>query len=801
MPNRARVQSAPLWYWSKMFALAILMLGFALCGDVLSQESKSHVGSRQSALDQQSSDRKIEEDPGTRHAEVTRDQQLFVDLSAERLAKTTTIVRDDYGVAHVSGQTMVEAVFGLAFAQAEDFFWQIEDSYILGLGRYAEVHGPSGLNSDLLNRAFEIAGKSREDFPSIDPEVQRICVAYVNGLNYFLETHPSVKPRLIKRFEPWHVIAFGRQIVLETTFRYTRLHDKYVPRTNDRIWSESGSNAWAIGPQRTKNGSTILLANPHQPWFGFGQMCEVHLHGEQDGINFIGAGLYGSPLPTFGHNHRLGWTLTTNEPDIADVWREEFSDPDNPLNYVRNGRQQQAEEWTETICVRQGKEIQKQRHTFRKTVHGPIVARENDHQFLAANIAGLHDLNRLHQLVQMMRSSNRAEFEAALDCNEFNMMNVLYADADGNIGYYYTGAVPRRADGVDWSQPVPGADPMYDWGELHTPAELPRLVNPSIGYVQNCNSSPFVTTSSENPNPQDFPSYMIEDAGIDRRRAKRSRQILNNRRDFDLEAVSELAFDTTMYWATEQLPQLQAMYAEWHKQEPQVARHLKPYVDHLVDWDGVVTEDSTEATLCEAWYFLMHTNEYPGEELKLEFRNAPKEQIQALGQAAMDLQARFGNWKVPWGKVYRIQRVAPVADFLSLGFSDDAPSFPCLAVPGQLGAVFTQYYSPYLDGLAALFRDLDHRYGVVGTSYLAVWEFHQDNVQGASLVQFGVSGDLDAPHAFDQARLLSERRLKPENFHWADVVKSGKPGYHPADAVEQAAATNAGTTNPDALGS
>ena len=708
-------------------------------------------------------------------------QARFPDLAAERLAKSTIIVRDEYGVAHVSGRNTIEAVFALAYAQAEDFFWQIEDSYILGLGRYAEIHGPTGLNSDLLNRAFEIARKSREDFPKLDQEIQQICIAYANGLNYFLQKHPETRPRLIQHFEPWHVIAFGRQIVLETTFRYTRLHSSFVPRSNERIWSESGSNAWAIGTSRTRNGSTILLANPHQPWFGFGQLCEVHLRGEDDGMNFIGASLYGSPLPTMGHNDRLGWTLTTNEPDIADVWIERFNHPHDPLLYFYNGSYQAADEWTETIRVRRGSKVSEEQHTFRKTRHGPVVAKKNDQEFLSANIAGLHDCNRLHQLLHMMRARNLSQFEAALDLNEFNMMNVLYADADGMIGYYYTGAVPRRKEGFNWSEPVDGTNPKFDWGELHAANEFPRLVNPKIGYLQNCNSSPFVTTSNENPFRAEFADYMIEDADDDRRRAKRSRQVLEESYDFDLEKVSELAFDTTMYWATEQIPKLAALYQAWEAREPQVAKQLKPYVDHLIGWDGVVTADSTQATLCEAWYFEMHSSDYPGEEMLPGFANSPRMQIQALGRAALKLSSRFGDWKVPWEDVFRIQRVEPVADFLQLGFDDKSASLPCLAVPGQLGAIFTQYYSPYVDFPVSLVKKLEKRYGVVGTSYLAVWEFLDGEVRGASLVQFGASGDLDSRHAFDQAELLSERRFKPELFSWDDVANESESSYHPAD--------------------
>lgn len=90
-----------------------------------------------------------------------------------QLAGQVTIYRDSYGTPHVDGQNDEAAIFGFAYAQAEDYFWQIEDNYILALGRYAEVHGTRGLNSDLLNRAFELVPRAKAMFPVLDTELHR----------------------------------------------------------------------------------------------------------------------------------------------------------------------------------------------------------------------------------------------------------------------------------------------------------------------------------------------------------------------------------------------------------------------------------------------------------------------------------------------------------------------------------------------------------------------------------------------------------------------------------------------------
>ncbi|MEX0977956.1 MAG: penicillin acylase family protein, partial [Pirellulales bacterium] len=164
------------------------------------------------------------------------------EAEARLLARGVTIYRDGWGVPHIHGQTDRHVMFGYAYAQAEDFFWQIEDTYILSLGRYSEVHGPKGLNSDLLNRAFEVVPKSRVAYRELEPEYQALCGAFTLGLNYYLATHPETKPRMITHFEPWHVLAFGRQVLLELCFRYTRLSHNYLPRTHPLISTATGSN-------------------------------------------------------------------------------------------------------------------------------------------------------------------------------------------------------------------------------------------------------------------------------------------------------------------------------------------------------------------------------------------------------------------------------------------------------------------------------------------------------------------------------------------------------------------------------
>jgi acyl-homoserine-lactone acylase len=706
------------------------------------------------------------------------------------LARRVTIYRDEFGVPHVFGADDESTIFGFGYAQAEDFFWQVEDAYILALGRYSEVHGPQGLNSDLLNRAFEIATRSERDFATLDRASQRLAAAFVAGVNRFLDAHPQTRPRLIRRFEPWHVLAYHRHIGLELAFRLSGLSDDYLPRRNPPAWTATGSNGWAISGVRTASGAPMLLAAPHMPWFGFAQMAEAHLHSagqpgdasaaessEGRPWNFTGAGFYGSPALAMGHNDRLGWTLVTNKPDIADVWRVRFTNPDDPLAYAYDGGWRKAEEWTETVRIWKQHGIEHRKFTFRKTHYGPVVVREHDGAMLCAQISGLFESVPLRQALRMFKARNLAEFKIAMAPMQMLYMNLLYADCDGNTWFLYNARVPRRNPSFDWSQPVDGSDPAAEWLGVHELDELPQSLNPAAGFLQNCNSTPFAVTDGDNPQPERFPPYMVGDGDVRNRRSLRSLELLRGMNKVDFAAWQQAAFDTEVYWARQELPRYAAALEKLKAESPQIAAQAAPYLDHLLAWDGRITAESTAATLCQAWYELLYGQGYPGEQMREQFRYNEAEQLKALVRSAEQLESLHGTWQVPYGELHRIQRIARVADLTDARFDDGAPSLPSLGGHGPMGVAFTQYYSP---SIAIPFVAVQRkRYAMVGTSYLAAWEFAPTGVRGASLVPFGASGDPLSPHYFDQAKLLSERRMKPEHFTEPDVMRHAVRSYHP----------------------
>jgi acyl-homoserine lactone acylase PvdQ len=378
----------------------------------------------------------------------------------------------------------------------------------------------------------------------------------------------------------------------------------------------------------------------------------------------------------------------------------------------------------------------------------------------------------------MAKAKDAVEFRNALSMLQIPFMNVLCADRKGNISYLYGGVIPKRDPAFDWTKPVDGSDPRTAWRGFHSMDELPQLLNPKAGYVQNCNSSPFTTTHADNPDRKLFPAYMIEDANDDKRRAKRSREMLQASDDWTLELLEEAAFDTTLYWAVHEMPKFIGAIEAVKRTDPLLAGRAQPLVDLLQRWDRKITSNSTAATLCTAWFERMYGADYPGESLLPEYVDKPIAQIQALVAAADSLEQNHGDWQVRWGEVHRLQRHPQMTDLFPLPFDDSAPGLPCLGGHGPMGIIFTQYYSPVLN--IPFIETQKKHYALVGATYLAAYEF-SDRFRGATLVNFGENADPKSPHFFDQAELLSSCKLKPEVFHWDDVLANARRTYHPGE--------------------
>ncbi len=569
------------------------------------------------------------------HAHAVANPQNASDNS---VARTVTIYRDTYGVPHVFGRTDASTVFGFAYAQAEDNFWRVEENFINALGRASELYGEKSLDEDRLNRALEIPRLAREEYARLDPHTRLLCDSFAAGFNYYLARHPEARPRLLTKIEPWYTLAFIRYNYYQNGFARDpslRRIDLQTATIENDLKPHTGSNGWVIGPSRSATGHAMLFINPHLPFFGPGQVYEGHVHSDE-GWNFTGYTRFGFPLPYVGHNENGGWVSTDNAADLTDVYMETFDDPARPLAYKYGKEYRLATEHVEEIRVKTAAGLESRNFTMRKTHHGPIIA-ERDGKLLAIRMAKFESDGWLREWYDMTRATSLAALKRAMTPLNMLFGNVMYADRQGNTWYLYNGAVPRRDPHFDWTKPVDGSDPATEWQGYHTINELPQLTNPKTGWMQNCNTTPFLLTSEGNPDPKQFPKYMVQEG--DNPRGAISREILSSESNFTFDEWRRVAFDTRVMNAGKRLPGLLAAL----KEKTAGSSQLREVHDELARWNQRSANDSVAMTLFSLWH-------------ERVTRDANQNQLAALEQVINTLERDFGTWKVAWSEITRLQR-------------------------------------------------------------------------------------------------------------------------------------------------
>jgi acyl-homoserine lactone acylase PvdQ len=695
--------------------------------------------------------------------------------------------------------------FGAAWVQAEEDWPMVERNFVRATGRAAELLGDGSLSDDYIARALEIPRLSREEYERSTPHMRALLDAYAAGFNAYLDAHPEARG-LLERVEPWHTLALIRFKYHQLEFLgYAGFEEEYVDRLMRDGWPGGeegaavtpasttrdlhsgsimrfastlrgpmgdiplGSNEWALGPSRTADGTTMLLVNPHQSFFGVERYVEIHLHSDE-GLVFSGLTRFGFLFPYMGNNARLGWTYTDNSADISDLYVERFDDPAQPLAYRYGDGTRTAESWTESVKIKTDAGTKERTLRFWKTHHGSVVGLDGEGHPLTAKIARLEDGGWFAQLDAMIRAQSLEEFQAAVGQLGIAYMNLMYADADGNIWYLYGSAVPKRDPSFAWREPVDGSDPRTEWGEYHPLADLPQVLNPPSGWLLNTNSSPFVATDSVPFAREGFPPYMIGDEE-NNARAVSSRHVLEGLSGVTFDEFAHAVWDTRLSLADSLMPVLVEEWEALGRGEVRVIpAALAPgapgraavgqAIERLQAWDRRAEIASVETTWfvlgIERWFLDYYRR---GE-------RPPFAHLEALAAVLAGLERDWGRTEVAWGDINRLQR-PPSQD--PDDFSPDLPSVPVAGAPSAAGSVFTFHTETGSTGV---------RYGQHGNSFMKVIEFGP-TVRGRSLLVFGQSGDPDSPHFFDQAELYSDRRFKPAWFTREEVEVNAVESYTP----------------------
>lgn len=668
------------------------------------------------------------------------------------------ILRDTYGVPHIFGKRDVDTAFGLAFANSEDDWVNMQDALLVTRGQMAAVHGKGFAEYDYILQAFRVREFVKEKYDTIAPDVRAIIEAYADGATYVAALHPEKSLMFTLPVTPQDIVAgatfkspffyeFNKQ--LQALFQDARdPKDVAHAAVDTRMASlltgglPIGSNGFAVAPKRSADGATRLCINSHQPWEGQVTWYEAALHSDE-GWNMTGATFPGGPVIFVGHDEAKGWVHTVNRPDLADVYTLEIN-PGNKYQYKFDGQWKDFERGTASIKVKLLGPIS---WTFHRellwSIHGPVFDTPNG--MVAVKFAGYGAVKQIEQWFRMNKAKNLDEFKDAMKVRGVPSLNTLYADKAGNIFYVYCGDFHHRAAGYDWSGSVPGNTSKTLWGDAYPFEALPQITNPESGEITTCNNDPFQNTlSPDNIKREDYDVTMgIEDYMTNR--AYRALETYAADDSITRDEFYAYKYDTEYSMRSHMGHFLQRLADAPEPTDPQT----KKAVDMVKAWNRRADRDNTAAALA-----IIAAEPDMEWDRKGTYDFDP---VEAVQRSAEYLIKHFGKLDVPWGDVMRLRR----------GKVD----LPLDGGPDTLRAI---------EGVA----QPDGTYTANdGDGYFAIVEWLPDGTMNAeSIHQYGAATvDTTSKHYADQAPLFAEKKMKPAWLTEAEVRANLEREYRPGE--------------------
>lgn len=545
------------------------------------------------------------------------------------------IVRDADGVPHIFATTDHDAFYALGYVHAQDRLWQMEMNRRIGAGRLSELLGEATLSIDKFQRTMGYYRTAQGDLAAIEPRSRQALEAYAAGVNQWLAEGHTLPPEFIllgatpEAWQPADSLVWQKMMSWDLAGNYDLelLHQQLaqalgperaaqllpdypadgvnilanlsidpagaatlleIDRTLERNFArggrESGSNNWVIAGSRTESGKPILADDPHlgtsipSIWY----LVEI----QGDTLHAIGSTFPGVPGIVIGHNERVAWGVTNVGPDVQDLYIERIN-PANPNQYEVDGDWEELTIAEETIIIDGAEEPL--RWAARSTRHGPLISDVSDMGLpLALQWTAIQPGDTtIDAFIGLNYAADWEDFTTALEKFVTPSQNFVYADVDGNIGYYAPGHIPIRTTGHDGTLPVPGWTSEYEWQGFIPFSELPHAYNPPEGYIATAN----------NRVVDDAYPYLLGTDWAPPYRAERIVELIermgSNGETISVDDVAAMQADQTSTQVRTLLPFLLSVPANNARQQQAI--------DRLQGFDGVMRMESIAAAIYQAW--------------------------------------------------------------------------------------------------------------------------------------------------------------------------------------------------------
>lgn len=659
-------------------------------------------------------------------AQTSKSDRLKTD---SRPTVPVEILWDSAGVPHIYGQTLEAMYYGFGYAQMQNHANLLLQLYGQARGKAAEYWGPRYLDSDKIVTLFGVPEQAQKQYAQQPADYKPCLDSFVSGLNAYAKAHPEAIGAEFKQ-----VLPITPQDILAHASRVIGLEFIGGAEAGAARVMPPGSNAYAIAPAKSASKKAMLMANPHLPWEGFFLFFEAHLNGPD--FMAYGASLLGQPVLNIAFNQHLGWTHTVNTIDAADRYVLNIQDG----GYLLDGAKQAFETKPVTLQVRQPDgQLKPQTLTYRYSKHGPVMESQ-DGKTYAMRFAGLTNPAMAAQHHAMAKAKNLAEFETALQRMQLPMFNVIYADRAGNILYLFNGSVPIRSEGdwPFWQGPVDGSVSKYIWNQTHPYRDLPRVLNPPSGFVQNANDAPWSCTYPAVLDQKAFPGYMSPVGIPIRLRPQRSINLVKDDASIRFDELVGYKLNTGLEAADRFLDDLLAAVDQHPDSLAQQAASV------LKAWDKTTNRDSKGAVLFTAWFDQFNPRMAavgwdPQRPVSTpDGLRDPKKAVELLRNAAIQVRQKYGRLDVAWGEVNR--------------FGPAGNDYPANGGSEQYGIYRTIHFVPDP-------KQPQLNRAVAGDTYVAVTEFG-DNVRAQVSLSYGNASQPGHKHNGDGWKRMSDKKLR-----------------------------------------